>query len=230
LQLAWAFHAKGYKVGFFSLDQQDVLGDFFRLSNRSILIDENGQKKLIPSSDLGLKLVLGSHLQLVTEKMSFSLVDIPELIQLVDWGALDFLIIDLPHLSVETELKVLRNINLCGVLLVTTPLSILKNKIASVISGFRSLNIPIVGFVENNSHFIEPLSKITYYPFGSGMVEKMAKKCGVSFFGEIPLNDSALYVPLKTGPISRSYRYVASRILDCLSGLDQSRQQNILFC
>lgn len=104
-----------------------------------------------------------------------------------DWGKLDYLIIDLPPGTGDTQLSLVQNTEVDGVVVVSTPQDV---AIADTIKGlkmFQQVNIPITGMVENMSYFAPEDSDKTYYIFGKDGVKNAAEAQKVPFLGGIPL-------------------------------------------
>ncbi len=104
-----------------------------------------------------------------------------------DWGKLDYLIIDLPPGTGDTQLSLVQNTEVDGVVVVSTPQDV---AIADTIKGlkmFQQVNIPITGMVENMSYFAPEDSDKTYYIFGKDGVKEAAKKHEIPFLGGVPL-------------------------------------------
>jgi ATP-binding protein involved in chromosome partitioning len=104
-----------------------------------------------------------------------------------DWGELDFLVIDLPPGTGDTQLSLVQNTEVDGVVVVSTPQSV---AVADTIKGlrmFQQVNTPIIGMVENMSYFSPDGKEEKYYIFGKDGVQKVAKELEVPFLGSIPL-------------------------------------------
>lgn len=104
-----------------------------------------------------------------------------------DWGELDYLIIDLPPGTGDTQLSLVQNTEVDGVVVVSTPQSV---AIADTIKGlrmFQQVNIPIIGMVENMAYFSPEGKEEKYYIFGKDGVKNIAKELEVEFLGSIPL-------------------------------------------
>lgn len=104
-----------------------------------------------------------------------------------DWGDLDFLVIDLPPGTGDTQLSLVQNTEVDGVVVVSTPQSV---AVADTIKGlrmFQQVNTPILGMVENMSYFSPDGKEEKYYIFGKDGVKNIAKELEVPFLGSIPL-------------------------------------------
>jgi ATP-binding protein involved in chromosome partitioning len=104
-----------------------------------------------------------------------------------DWGDLDYLVIDLPPGTGDTQLSLVQNTEVDGVVVVSTPQSV---AVADTIKGlrmFQQVNTPIIGMVENMAYFSPEGKEEKYYIFGKDGVKNIAKDLEVDFLGSIPL-------------------------------------------
>jgi ATP-binding protein involved in chromosome partitioning len=115
----------------------------------------------------------------------------------VDWGDLDYLIIDMPPGTGDIHLTIVQTVPVTGVIVVTTPqlvaLADAKKGIAMFNQG--GLKVPVIGLVENMSYFIPPqeskgLPVTKYYIFGKQGGKNLAEEFDIPFLGEIPLVQS----------------------------------------
>lgn len=115
----------------------------------------------------------------------------------VEWGDLDYLIIDLPPGTGDAPLSLMQNLPLSGGVIVTLPQKVSQEDAGRGLQMFRELNVPVLGIVENMSYLITPDgSKMDI--FGSGGGEQMAKEFDVPFLGSIPI-DSFIRIGGDTG-------------------------------
>lgn len=105
----------------------------------------------------------------------------------VDWGGLDYLVIDLPPGTGDASLSLSQSIGLTGAVVVTTPQQVALDDVVRSVSMFQQLNVPVFGVVENMSYFVAPDTGTRYDIFGHGGGAQMAQEVGVDFLGEIPL-------------------------------------------
>jgi ATP-binding protein involved in chromosome partitioning len=110
---------------------------------------------------------------------------------------LDILLVDLPPGTGDVTLSLAQNAPLDGLILVTTPQDVAVIDADKCASAFAKLNVPLIGVVENMSHFIDP-SGATHKLFGEGGGEKLVKKYNSRLLGQIPL-DPAIGVSADTG-------------------------------
>jgi ATP-binding protein involved in chromosome partitioning len=110
-----------------------------------------------------------------------------QFIQDVDWGELDYLIVDLPPGTGDASLSLTQSLPLTGSVIVTTPQQVALSDVIRGVAMFEQLNVPIFGVIENMSYFVAPDTGKRYDIFGHGGGAEMAKKVNVDFLGEIPL-------------------------------------------
>ncbi len=109
----------------------------------------------------------------------------------VVWGELDYLFIDLPPGTGDEPLSVAQLLpDLDGVVIVTMPSQLSSNIVKKAVTFAETLNMKIIGVVENMSGFICPHCGVKTEIFGSGGGEKMSKEVGVPFLGSIPIDPS----------------------------------------
>ncbi|HUK79937.1 MAG TPA: Mrp/NBP35 family ATP-binding protein [Nitrososphaerales archaeon] len=149
-----------------------------------------------------------------------------QLLTQVDWGELDYLVVDLPPGTGDSSLTLAQTVPLGGVLIVTTPQEAALNIAAKALAMFRRLNVPILGVVENMSYFVCPHCGEKTYIFSSGGGRRIAKERDVEYLGEIPLglvvreqSDSGVPVvaALPNSPEALIYRELAFRVAGMVS-------------
>jgi ATP-binding protein involved in chromosome partitioning len=106
----------------------------------------------------------------------------------VNWGDLDYLIIDLPPGTGDAPLTIAQTIPITGILIVTTPQDVAMNVAVKAIGMFNKLNVPIVGVVENMSYLECPHCKQHTHIFGKGGGQIVSEQFNIPFIGEIPLH------------------------------------------
>jgi ATP-binding protein involved in chromosome partitioning len=110
----------------------------------------------------------------------------------VQWGALDYLIIDLPPGTGDVQLTLSQIIPLSGALIVTTPQDVALLDARKAIAMFQKVNVPVLGIVENMSAFRCPHCGERTEVFGSGGGRRTAERLGVPLFGSIPLDPATM--------------------------------------
>ena len=107
--------------------------------------------------------------------------------QKVSWQDLDFIIVDMPPGTGDTQLTFAQEISMDGVIIISTPQEIALQDVTRGIKMFDKLKVKIIGLIENMSHFIGDDGK-KYAIFGEGGVKKTAEEFEKEFLGEIPIN------------------------------------------
>tara|TARA_B100000214_G_C23968292_1_gene628829 strand:- start:1529 stop:2323 length:795 start_codon:yes stop_codon:yes gene_type:complete len=107
--------------------------------------------------------------------------------QKVNWKDLDFIIVDMPPGTGDTQLTFSQEIKMDGVIIVSTPQEIALQDVKRGIKMFDKLGVKIIGLIDNMSHFIADDGK-KYEIFGKGGVEKTSKEFNKEFLGEIPIS------------------------------------------
>ena len=193
VNLAYALIKKGYKVG---LLDADIHGpDVPLLAGIKEKFPYTTPMGVMPiEGALGLKVM---SIQLLLEEDDTPILwmgpikakAIEQFLADVYWGELDYLIIDMPPGTGDEAITVARAIpNLTGIILVVTPQKVAVFDAKKAANMAKTLNIPIIGVIENMSGFICPDSGKVYYIFGKGGGEKAAREINVPFLGALPLD------------------------------------------
>jgi ATP-binding protein involved in chromosome partitioning len=106
----------------------------------------------------------------------------------VQWGELDYLVIDLPPGTGDVQLSLIQTVSVTGAVVVTTPSIVALADVRKAIEMFRQVNVEILGVVENMSYFNCPHCDGRIDVFGHGEGQHMAKTFGVPFLGEIEID------------------------------------------
>jgi ATP-binding protein involved in chromosome partitioning len=109
----------------------------------------------------------------------------------VQWGELDYLVVDLPPGTGDAPLTLAQMAALSGVLIVSTPQDVALRVALKSLHMFTKLNAPIIGMVENMSYFLCPHCGTRHYVFGDGGAARAAEQHGIPLVGQIPLDPSA---------------------------------------
>ena len=112
----------------------------------------------------------------------------------VQWGELDYLVVDLPPGTGDVALSLTQTVPLAGAIVVTTPQTVSLADTRRAVRMYQKLNVPTLGIIENMSYFVCPSCQHESEIFGKGGGEHLAKQLGVPFLGRIPL-----YEPIRVG-------------------------------
>lgn len=150
-----------------------------------------------------------------------------QMLREVEWGTLDVIVVDMPPGTGDAQLTMAQQVPLRGAVIVSTPQDLALIDARRGVAMFKRVNVPILGVIENMSHFLCPHCGTRSDIFGHGGARKEADRLGVPFLGEIPLHmdireksDAGLPVVATEpdGPHAKIYRDIAARIRDQLAG------------
>ena len=147
-----------------------------------------------------------------------------QMIHQTEWGALDFLLVDLPPGTGDIHLSIIGELKIDAAVIVSTPQQIAVADVVRGVEMFRNENvhIPVAGIVENMAWFTPAeLPSNRYYIFGRGGAKRYAAACGVDFLGEIPIVQSIMEGGDEGRPgaaadplVEKYYREIADKIVD----------------
>jgi ATP-binding protein involved in chromosome partitioning len=106
----------------------------------------------------------------------------------VEWGDLDYLVLDLPPGTGDIQLTIVQTVALAGVVIVTTPQEVALIDARKAATMFQKVNVPVLGIIENMSYFLSPGDGKRYDIFGSGGGEREASRLKVPLLGQIPID------------------------------------------
>ena len=159
---------------------------------------------------------------------------ITQFITQVSWGSLDYLLIDLPPGTGDIQMSLSQQISLSGAIIVTTPQEVALGITKKGIKMFETLNVPILGVVENMSGFTCPHCHTITPIFKEGGGKLLAEKYKFPYLGAIPLDPKIVEagdtgVPVihfsPDSPAAQSYLEIASRLGSKLKGLVSDTSQ-----
>jgi ATP-binding protein involved in chromosome partitioning len=106
----------------------------------------------------------------------------------VEWGELDYLVVDLPPGTSDAQLTLAQAVPISGTILVTTPQDVALSDVGKALAMLQRLNVPVIGVVENMSAFVCPHCGEETEIFGRGGGERFAQQHGLDFLGKVPLD------------------------------------------
>lgn len=190
VNLALALTKLGYKVG---LLDGDVYGP-----NVPIMLGSKDepmatpQQRIIPVQTQGLKMISmgllnpGDKPVIWRGPMLHSVIT--QFLRSVEWGELDYLLIDLPPGTGDVQLTLIQTVEVTGAIVVTTPSTVALADVRKAIEMFRQVNVQVLGVVENMSSFVCPHCGKPVDIFGHGEGAKTANEYGVPILGEIEID------------------------------------------
>ncbi len=111
-----------------------------------------------------------------------------QFLQQVEWGELDYLVLDLPPGTGDIQLTIVQTVALSGAIIVTTPQEVALIDARKAATMFDKVNVQVLGLIENMSYFVSPSDGKRYDIFGSGGGEREAKRLRVPLLGQIPID------------------------------------------
>ena len=188
--LALALERVGHRVGLMDSDiygpsQQMMMG-----------IDEkpyvNEANQIVPIERYGVKVMSLGFLMDVDQPVIWRgpmvMKAVEQFLQDVAWGALDFLVIDLPPGTGDAQLTLTQKIHLSGAVIVTTPQDVSLIDARKGLAMFQKVNVPVLGIVENMSYYLCTKCGHREEIFKHGGGRRTAEQLHVPFLGEIPLD------------------------------------------
>jgi ATP-binding protein involved in chromosome partitioning len=184
--LALALSKNGAKVG---LLDSDIYGPSVPIMFGLSTVDP--QTAQFPLEKFGVKLMSMGFIvdpkQAVIWRGPMVHKAVSDFLTKINWGDLDFLVIDLPPGTGDAQLTLTQTAPLTGAVIVTTPQDVALIDARKGLEMFRQVRVPVFGIVENMSYF-EPTPGQKHHLFGKGGGPKMAEESGVPFLGEIPID------------------------------------------
>jgi ATP-binding protein involved in chromosome partitioning len=150
----------------------------------------SADEKLVPPQNFGVKLMSMGFLldsdQPVIWRGPMIMKTIQQFVHSVDWGELDYLLVDLPPGTGDAQLSLCQTVPLDGGVIVTTPQEASLGVVRKGIAMFQKVNVPILGIVENMSYYTTPTGdRIELFGHGGGKAE--AARQSAPFLGEVPI-------------------------------------------
>ena len=189
VNLAVSLALDGAKVG---LMDADIYGPnvpiMLGVGHKEPIVDVD---RLVPLEAHGIKLISMAILQpgdkplIVRGPILHGIVR--QFLTDVNWGELDYLIVDMPPGTGDVQLSLAQLVPVQGAVLVTTPQEVSLSDVRRAFRMFEQVNIPVLGVVENMSYFIAPDTGTQYDIFGTGGGKRLADQYNISLLGQIPL-------------------------------------------
>jgi ATP-binding protein involved in chromosome partitioning len=188
--LAVALEQTSARVG---LCDCDIYGPsislMFGTRERPMATDEN---RIIPIEQYNLKLM---SMGFLLDDTSPAILRGPmvtrytqQFLRQVEWGTLDYLVLDLPPGTGDIQLTIVQTVALAGAIIVTTPQEVALIDARKAATMFDKVNVPVLGLIENMSYFLSPSDNKRYDIFGSGGGEREARRLRVPLLGQIPID------------------------------------------
>jgi ATP-binding protein involved in chromosome partitioning len=196
---ALALAAGGAKVGLMDADiygpSQHIM--FGVRGDRPLMREVDGKGMIVPIEKFSIKMMsiglLIDEKQAVVWRGPMVSSAIRQFVSEVDWGELDYLVIDMPPGTGDIHLTIVQTVPVTGVIVVTTPqtVALADAKKGIAMFGQAQMKIPVIGLVENMSYFTPAeLPNNKYYIFGKDGGKNLAEEFDIPFLGQIPIVES----------------------------------------
>ena len=183
-------------------------------------------RRIIPLQKFGLKIIsLGlfveDHTPIIWRGPMINKL-LTQFLREVDWGELDYLVLDLPPGTGDAQLTIVQQVPLSGGVIVTTPQDVALLDVKRGVTMFQQVNAPVLGVIENMSYHICSGCGDRVEIFGHGGGEQMAKQFHIPLLGEIPLvrdiretadTGTPIVVAQPDHPQSQAFRAIAERVV-----------------
>src|ERR1700728_2871630 len=216
VNLATAMAKMGYRVG---LIDADIYGP-----NVPLMMGTSQQPRVLENNQIeplvahGVKLISvglispGDKPLVMRGPMLHQIIR--QFLQQVQWGTLDFLLVDLPPGTGDVVISLVQTVPLSGAVVISTGSSVALQDARKALEMFHQVNVPVLGVVENMSHFSCPHCHEMIDIFSSGGAERTAKQFGLAFLGSIELDgeiraggDTGMPVALAGAESSRAKQF-----------------------
>ena len=194
---------KGFRVGLLDLDiYGPSLPTLFGINDQPYLTED---ERIAPLEKYGMKLmsfgnILGDDSPVIWRgPMVAKMVD--QFLNGIDWGELDYLILDLPPGTGDVQLTLVQKIDITGAIIVTTPQELALQDVKKGANMFRKVDATVLGIVENMSYFKCPHCGEPTDIFSRGGGEKESVRLGVPLLGRIPLEPALMEASDRGKPV-----------------------------
>ena len=197
--LAVTLAKMGFKVGILDADiygpSMPIMFDVESAKPTSVVVD--GKSKMQPVESYEIKILsigfFTAPSQAVIWRGPMASKALNQMIFDANWGALDFMLIDLPPGTGDIHLSIMQALPITGAVVVSTPQAVALADAKKGVSMFLSdaINVPVLGIIENMAYFTpEELPNNKYYIFGQEGAKNLAEDLAVPFLGEVPIVQS----------------------------------------
>ncbi|EGC38894.1 Mrp/NBP35 family protein [Dictyostelium purpureum] len=201
------------------------------------LVNDNNQ--MVPLINYGIKCMSMGFLvdedDAIVWRGPMVMSALEKLLRQTNWGLLDVLVVDLPPGTGDAILTMCQRVPLSGAVIISTPQDVALADVVRGVNMFKKVNVPILGLVENMSHFNCPHCHESTHIFGSEGAKKTAQKMGINFLGDIPIHleiretsDSGkpITITQPNSPQAKIYKDISKEIIKQLEILDNQNNDS----
>lgn len=239
VNLARSLTLKGYKVGI--LD-----ADLYGPSMRQMLPEQKMPLQkgdiLYPALCEGIRMLSIAYFLRQGEA---SIVRAPiangmitQFLQEIEWGPIDYLLIDFPPGTGDIQLTLSQKGMLSGAVMVSTPQQVAQLDVKKAIELFHQVQIPILGIVENFSGYQVPGSDEIHHIFGQGAGKQFAEECGLPFLGTVPIDPelslssdkgTSIFKTKQETPTIQAFQAITEHVLEQLKLIKENHESCLPF-
>jgi ATP-binding protein involved in chromosome partitioning len=223
VNLAVALAQKGARVG---LIDGDVYGpNIPQMLGLSDPPEVSPEKRILPPETLGVKVISMGMLvppdQPIIWRGPMLHGAVQQFMRDVEWGELDYLVVDLPPGTGDVALSMAQSVPMAGAVVVTTPQGVSVSDVRKAVGMFRQLSIPVLGVIENMSYFVCGHCSERTDIFGNGGGRRMAEELEIPFLGEVPIDTRVraggdegrpIVAEVPDAPAAKAFLDLASRV------------------
>ncbi len=191
---------------------------------------DQAQKMMIPVDAKGIKVISVGFMIDPNEAVVWRgpMVHglLKQFLEQVEWGELDYLIVDLPPGTGDVALTLAQSIPMTGSVVVCTPQDLALQDAKRALKMYQTLNVPVIGIVENMSYYLCPKCGNRDEIFDSGGAQEAAAALGVPFLGAVPLNAS-VRSSADSGQLNDNFVGSQDKVTAALDGLIASFQSEV---
>lgn len=237
VNLALALQAKGFQVG---IMDTDIYGPSIRKMLPEDRMPSQKGTAIQPALCKGIKMISMAYFrdenQATAVRAPIANGLITQFIKNVDWGYLDYLLVDFPPGTGDVQLTLSQQAQLMGALMVTTPQEVALLDVRKAMSLFDQVKIPIIGIIENMSYYQLSEHAEPVYLFGKGGGERLASESGAPLLAEIPLDPylcscgdkgDSLFAQDREArrPVTRAFQQLAQHLIDQIGVLKAAQKE-----
>ncbi len=223
VNLAVALAQKGARVG---LIDGDVYGpNIPQMLGLTEAPEVSPEKRILPPQAMGIKVISMGMLvppdQPIIWRGPMLHGAVQQFMRDVEWGELDYLVVDLPPGTGDVALSMAQSVPMAGAVVVTTPQGVSVSDVRKAVGMFRQLSIPVLGVIENMSYFVCGHCSERTEIFGNGGGKKMADELQIPFLGEVPIDTRVrsggdegrpIVAEAPDAPAAQAFQSLASRV------------------
>lgn len=195
VHLALALKKRGYKVGLLDADVYGPSLVQMLPVGMEPTNDPENPERLLPGLTFGIPFISVAHFKkrasIVRAPVANQIIE--QFLSLVQWGDLDYLIVDFPPGTGDIQLTLMQKAPLAGALVVTTPQAVATLDVRKAMECFLQMHVPLLGIVENMSYLRIEGQDEPLYPFGKGGAEELSRDFSLPILAKIPIDPLISY-------------------------------------